>query len=237
MDDDDIDVGFNFRDDPDYRGDADRDSRKLKRWHQRLWNKALPDGRVVECVVDPATGGLVHGGVPVSSDTIATTHSRYSGAKSLWAEFAEEEQEAYERSIYTVSAFIIFPVRPQSLNQRRGTTWAISDRFDLTLECIRQHYLGMTGSPLADVLAVDAHYFRLFGEGLTGFITYVEFFHLQDLVADGTIRWFDEFDGNAWDFTSPPLPQSEASYRRYLSNVAAFVAARGERIDAWRKAA
>ena len=176
---------------------------------------------------------LAHGEHRVSSDTIATTHSGYPGIAQLWGGLSAEERKRYERSLYRIGGFIIFPVRPQSLNQRRGTSWAISDRFDLTLECIRQHYLGLNHNPLADVLAFDSEYFRLFGDGHAGFITYVDFFHLQDLVPDGSIRWFDEYDGEEWDFAVPPLPQTVDRYRRYLDNVEAFVAARSDRIQDW----
>lgn len=230
---DDIDVGFCFYDDPDFGRDADRESRKLRNWHRRLWSKSLPNGQRIDWQPEPGTMCLVHGDVRVSSDTIATAHSRYFGAKQFWGSLPEAERKRYDRSFYRIGAFIIFPVRPQSLNQRRGTTWAISDRFDLTLECIRQHYLDMTDNPLAEVLAIDSQFFRIFGDGQAGFINYVKFFHLQDLVADGTIRWFDEYDGDEWDFAAPPLPQSAALYRRYLDNVGAFVAARNDRIQDW----
>ena len=230
---DDIDGGFCFYDDPDFAGDADRDSRKLRSWHQRLWSKPLPNGQRLDWTLEPGTMCLAHGDVRVSSDTIATAHSGYFGAKDFWRGLPEVERTRYDRSIYRIGAFIIFPVRPQSLNQRRGTASAISDRFDLTLECIRQHYLGLGDNPLAEVLAIDSQFFQLFGDGQVGFINYVKFFHLEDLVADGTIRWFDEFDGNEWDFAALPLPQSAALYRRYLDNVEAFVAARSDRIQDW----
>lgn len=70
---------------------------------------------------------------------------------------------------------MIFPNSPciTELNQLRGTHSSIADRFDLTLECIRQHYFGEHENPLARVLGVDADYFGLFGEGPTGFAAYV----------------------------------------------------------------
>lgn len=152
---DEIDVGFSFYDDPDYVGDADRDSRKLRRWHQLLWSKPLPNGARLEWSLDPGTSCLFSGDQRVSSDTIATTHANYrrAGTATLYEGLTETERESYERAFYTIGGFIIFPTRPQSLNQRRGTSTAIADRFDLTLECIRRHYAGDDNNPLSDVLA------------------------------------------------------------------------------------
>lgn len=49
----------------------------------------------------------------------------------------------------TVGAYVVFPLPVQvddewrqSINQRRGMEARIRDRFDLTLKCIRRHYLG-----------------------------------------------------------------------------------------------
>jgi hypothetical protein len=107
------------------------------------------------------------------------------------------------------------------------------DRFDLTLECIRQHYLGRTDNPLAEVLSLDAAYFRLFGEGSEGFAAFVEFFHLPHLASPDSVRWLDGHAGRDWDFDRPPLPQTIDGCRHYLHNVATFVAARNARIQDW----
>ena len=232
---DEIDVGFCFYDDPDYRADADRDSRKLRNWHQQLWSKPLPSGRLLQWSLEPGTSCLTYDGFRVSSDTIATTHANYqrAGAAQLWAGMTKTEQDEYERAFYTIGGFIIFPSRPQSLNQRRGTSPAIADRFDLTLECIRQHYNGSVENPLADVLAADAEYFCLFGDGRAGFATFIEFFHLQDLASPESVRWLDGHEGREWRFDHPPLPVTADAYRRYLDNVAGFVAARNDRIRDW----
>ena len=69
-----------------------------------------------------------------------------------------------------------------TINGARGCHPRIRDRFDLTLECIRRHYLGEP-SPLSDTLARYADFFGLFGD----FAGYVDFFHLQDLVNEATL--------------------------------------------------
>jgi hypothetical protein len=233
-----INVGFCFYDDPRYVTDADRDSYILQDWHRQLWSRDLPSGDRLQWVSERGeylTCAGPYGPVRVSSDTIATTHSRFPVVQHsrLWTDLSREEQDRYERAFYTIGGFIIFPVHSDSLNQLRGWDSKIADRFDLTLECIRQHYLGAQGNPLSAGLKVDAEYFRLFGEGSSGFAAYVDFFHLQDLVRGNTIKWLDDFDGSEWNFGAPPLPQSSSAYRRYLHNVAAFVSARNRRIQGW----
>lgn len=236
-----IDVAFCFYDDPAYVTDADRDSAILRRWHQILWSKELPGGQRLKWQLDTwgsLTAETASGSVRVSSDTIATTHANYvrAGVGRLWAGLGPEEQERVERALYTIGAFLVFPTHPQSLNQLRGTSSAIADRFDLTLECIRQHYVGERTNPLSGVLEIDEGFFRLFGEGADGFAAYVDFFYLQDLVADGRIRWLDGATVDVWSFDSPALPFTESTYRSYLENVAAFVSARNSRIRAWCEA-
>jgi hypothetical protein len=83
------------------------------------------------------------------------------------------------------------------------------------------------------VLSLDSNYFELFGTGTQGFATFIEFFHLQDLASPESVRWLDGHAGREWDFDQPPLPQTVDTYRKYLDNVAAFVAARNFRIRDW----
>ena len=232
---DQINVDNCFYDDPDFATDADRDSRILMKWHQQLWSKPLPSGNLLAWSLEPGTSCLVHGDVRVSSDTIATTHSNYRrlGAAQLWETLTDDERTKYDRSFYMIGGFIIFPTRPHSLNQRRGTAAPIADRFDLTLECIRQHYLGQADNPLADVLSLDSEYFRLFGASSKGFATFVEFFHLQDLASPDSVRWLDGHEGPEWSFDRHPLPRTLDAYRDYLDNVASFVDARNARIREW----
>lgn len=76
---------------------------------------------------------------------------------------------------------MVFPAnrvgRKMTINGARGFHPRIKDRFDLTLECIRLHYLGES-SPLGDTLTRYADFFGLFGD----FTNYVDFFYLHDLV-------------------------------------------------------
>ncbi|WP_251979220.1 DUF6994 family protein, partial [Salinibacter ruber] len=112
------------------------------------------------------------------------------------------------------------------MNQARGMHPAIADRIDLTLECVRRHYIGREPSPLSDVLEAYGDYFALF----SGFEEFVDFFYLQDLVTvDRTaISFFLPFDG----FGSPAVPLDVDQYVSYREATLAFASARGERMAA-----
>ena len=88
-------------------------------------------------------------------------------------------------------------------------------------------------SPLTEILKLESGFFELFGKGAQGFTAYVDFFHLQDLVSNDSIRWLDGAEADEWDFRAAPLHQSESGYRDYLDNVAGFVKARNRRIRRW----
>ena len=111
-----------------------------------------------------------------------------------------------------------------TINQARGCLRKISDRLDLTLECIRRYYLGQ-GSPLSETLARDRDFFALFAD----FSGYVDFFLLQDLVADdcSAVDVFPPFD----DFRTPAMPKDVETYGEYRRRTIEFVEARNRRIE------
>ena len=96
-------------------------------------------------------------------------------------------------------------------------------RFDLTVECIRRYYRN-EDSPLRDTFARYANFFELFVD----FRGYVEFFLLQDLVADNfsAVRFFTPFEG----FNTSPLPRSIEDYMGYRQLAVDFIQARNRRI-------
>jgi hypothetical protein len=99
---------------------------------------------------------------------------------------------------YTIGQSIIWPLRKKdgSINTAR-VQGKVSDRIDLTLECVRRHYAA-EWSPLAKRFDVYADFFALFDD----FEGYVRFFLLDDLV-DPTYTSvhiptaFDGFNRNA----------------------------------------
>ena len=128
----------------------------------------------------------------------------------------------------TIGAYLVFPFPVQvdgawqrSINQERGTKREIRDRFDLTLECIRRHYLA-EWSPLK-TLALHSDCLNLFGD----FRGYVDHLLLNDLVDDtGTIRFYLPVS----DFDRDALPTSVEAYREIMRRSMDFVSARNKRI-------
>src|SRR4051812_3427631 len=112
-----------------------------------------------------------------------------------------------------------------TINGQRGCHPRIRDRFDLTLECIRRHYLDGP-SPLSDTLARYADFFGLFGD----FAGYVDFFHLQDLVNEVTLTV--KFSMPFEDFTASPLPGTLDAYLLYRQRAIGFLESRNRRIAA-----
>lgn len=218
----DIDVDYNFFDDTPEGKDPDSHSRTLRRYHQLLWSKPLPDGRPFELHAGRALSPyLVYEAdgtrIVLGSDTIATRHRRKLG--HLYAQLPDEVNDAFLQRSYTICGFMIFPVSQGSLNQNRGTHPRIQDRWDLTLEAIRRFYEGGT-SPLATTMDRYADFFELFGS----FAGYIDHFHLGDFVdASGAVRFLLPFD----NFESPALPCDLPTYARYrLDSLELFEARR-----------
>src|SRR5262245_45252497 len=88
----------------------------------------------------------------LSSDTVIPTFKWASQVKTL---IPDEELKAFNAVGYTIGGMMLFPGNQidgkWTINQARGCTKQIGDRFDLTLECIRRHYSN-GDSPLSGVL-------------------------------------------------------------------------------------
>ena len=131
--------------------------------------------------------------------------------------------ENYVRHSYTIGGTIIFPKHPGSINQAKGTNARISDRWDLTLECIRRHYAGEE-SPHSKAMDSDREFFDLFLD----FRDYVDYFFLQDCVTEDYSRvryWIGDgaFNKNA-------LPQTVDEYLLWLDRQSDFLKRRNARI-------
>lgn len=226
-----IDTSFDFRSDTPPNKDPDTWSPTLVRYHRQLWSKPLPDGSILH---------LEHGGTPFylmhhsrlgeflfSSDTVVPT---FWWQKNIDELADPTDVSSFRTTAFTIGGMMIFPANQiegkWTINQARGCTRKISDRFDLTVECIRRHYDG-GGSPLGAVLDRYADFLALFG----GFRGFVEFFLLQDLVSRGfqKVRFFLPFD----DFTSPAVPQTKDEYGEYRTRAMGFIDSRNQRILEW----
>jgi hypothetical protein len=226
-----IDTSFDFRTDAAGK-DPDSHSPTLRQYHRILWSKRLPDGSFFD-LADNVRGAYLHhcsgvGEFFLSSDSVIPSFTRWKSMAHIIDQFSEAENEAFRAIGYTIGGMMIFPANKidgkRTINGARGLNMKISDRFDLTLECIRRHYLNKS-SPLADTLARYRDFFSLFG----GFENYVEYFLLQDLVTDegNAVSFFLPFD----DFNTPSVPADRDAYASYRQLSIAFVQARNRRID------
>jgi len=224
----DIDVTFDFRRDTPEGKDPDTHSKTLRRYHQLLWSKRLPSGAFFE-LDDGVPGHYLHhrstvGEFSLSSDAVIPTFKWHQRIQTL---IPQEELSAFNAAGYTIGGMMLFPANridgKWTINQARGCTRRIGDRFDLTLESIRRHYSNGR-SPLTGVLTRYARFFNLFGD----FRGYVEFFLLHDLVTSdfSAVKASAPFD----DFSGSPIPNDADEYRAYESAARAFIKARNQRI-------
>ncbi len=112
-----------------------------------------------------------------------------------------------------------------SINQAKGTSPKLRDRWDLTLECIRRYYCNEE-SPIGKTLARDKDFFDLFVD----FKGFVDYFFLQDCVSTdyGSVHiWV----GNA-DFAEEPLPKTVDEYLLWINRQMDFLKKRNARIAA-----
>jgi hypothetical protein len=225
-----IDIAFDFRSDTPPGKDPDWYSPTLRRYHGLLWSKPLPSGARFDLWETTPRVYLHHnsalGEFFLSSDAAIPTFTRWTALKPITEQLTQSENDEFNRIAYTIGGMMTFPGnqidRQLTINQARGWKRSISDRFDLTLECIRRHYSGFD-SPLAPTLARYTNFFALFGD----FRGYVSFFLLDDLVADDhRVNFFMPFD----DFQTPSVPRDVPTYREYRRRSIEFIEARNRRI-------
>lgn len=228
-----VDISFDFHRDTPSGGDPDKLSPTLHRYHRLLWGRPLPDGQDFHLDDVRPRHYLRHHSLAgrdfwLSSDAVMPTFTRSTRPRvaALVSQMDEVDNEEFYALAYTIGGMMLFPGNvvdgKMTLNQARGLHPLVADRFDLTIECIRRHYLGQV-SPLSEVLSRYRDFFGLFG----GFLEYVEHFLLQDmLTAHGSVKFLLPFD----DFTSSPVPQDFAAYSAFREASVAFLRARNARI-------
>jgi hypothetical protein len=218
----------------DYRSDAkgkdpDKHSPTMRLHHQYFWSKPLPSGQLFQLELDPA-GYLSHksalGEFSLSSDTISNSLRHQKRMSPIVSQVPREQLDAFQALGATPGAITLFPGNKVdgglTINVARGFNSRIGDRIDLTLECIRRHYIGET-SPLSETLKRYSSFFELFGS----FEGYSEFFLFQDLVSGESIKFFLPFDGT---FSRKANPRDLAEYHQYMDATMNFVEARRLRI-------
>lgn len=227
-----IDPTFDFRSDTPPNKDPDAFSETLKFYHKRLWSKQLPNGHLLD-LTDKKSGNYLYfsesgKGLNLTSDAITHTYRDTVKLQSIIQDVPSDVMNKFYNSSFAIGGYILFPGGKrdgvQTINQARGCNLKIADRFDLTLECIRRQYLGIT-NPLANTLNGYWDFFELFGD----FRGYVEFFLLHDLVDDSfeRIKFHLPFDD---EFPSRPFPKTVDEYIHYMNNTLKFINRRTERM-------
>lgn len=226
----DLDITFNFYSDTPFGKDPDSYSPTLRKYHQILWSKKLPNGHNL-CLTNNKPKILHHksalGEFFLSSDSIAHTYCKHKSLIHITKNISPEEINSFFSLCSTIGAYIVFPSNrvggKMTINGYRGLNQFIKDRFDLTLECIKLFYKNEK-NPMGEVFKRYEKFFLLF-ENFKG---YVEFFLLQDLVTSdySSIKYFLPFE----EFRKNPLPASIEEYTQYKKNLISFVNSRNNRI-------
>jgi len=222
-----IDIDFDFRYDSK-SGDPDKDSQKLYEAHKLLWSKELPNGKTFSIQIKGVSYGrlLIKNNIcmNLSSDRMCPHFDgKYRNKFDGW--LSDQEREELKYKVRTIGGHIVFPAHNKNgftINQARGVSRKICDRFDLTLECIRRFYSDEE-SPLYRTLTNYKDFFDLFID----FKGFVDFFFLQDFIGpEDQIKFSLPFD----NFKRPPLPQTSDEYRKYKIHTIDLINSRNKRI-------
>ena len=208
--------------------DPDVASPTLQKYHKLLWSKPLPNGESMDLRTGTGPYYLTWKNFCFGSDSIIVSfrYKKYRYMINQVREKVGDYKHFYEdflRRAYTIGGMIIFPKHHSSMNQNKGTNKYISDRWDLTLECIRRYYKGQT-SPLYETLEADRDFYALFSD----FKGYSDFFLLQDAVTD------DYSEVKIWCgdsiFIEDGLPKTLDDYFLFINNELDFLSKRNARI-------
>ena len=219
----DIDIYFDVQTDSNGK-DPDTASKTLKAYHQLLWSKPLPNGEKME--IEQERGYLKWDKMWLGCDSITASFLHYRFPLKEYVEqnipnFSQFKDDYWHKT-YTIGGSIIFPMVRWSMNQARGCSVKICDRWDLTLECIRRYYKGES-SPLDTALEKSSLFFDKF----VCFKGYVDFFLLQDCVDED---YNVKFWLNTPLFESMPMPKNMKEYMHWINTQLDFVSKRGKRI-------
>ncbi len=221
--------------------DPDAKSKILAEAHAFLWsgktgNMQNPSIKIDLIILEDKDGFYLkdkNSCIAFSSDTLVNGYRWVRTKKNVIDPLIEKYglneyrkmQERFIRIAYTMGGMIIFP-RKASINCARGRV--VSDRVDLTIECIRRYFF-KEKSLLSDVLEKNNDFFSLFGSGVDGFKAYIDFFFLNDIVSKDYTA-VDVFIGKNDFSNSPAFPQSMEEWLVWKEKSSAFIKARNNRI-------
>lgn len=239
-----IDVNFDFTTDtPDYwdgfwdrcegigRGGSDPDSHSpmLLTYQKLLWeSKPLPNGETMSFT--PKSHYLRWKDFWFSNDSIVVSFRHVNNmafVKKLMAELPDYRAwtENYLHTATTIGGEILLPAVKNSINQRRGCSHYIKDRWDLTMECFRRHYAGES-HPLEKCFATEGT--KAFLDLFIDFKGFVDFFFLQDCVSEDYTKvnlWYD-----TELFVKNPVPTEVDPYLEFIEKELDFLERRNRRI-------
>jgi len=229
-----IDVSFDFQDEVGGK-DSDRYSPTLQEYHRILWSKPLPNGKIFK-LDKISQNRLYHksdmGEFYLSSDRAITSFWKRKSFEHITSKLPLDQLKQYDQTTDTIGGIVIWPSNRigtrQTINGARGFNRMISDRLDLTIECIRLYYLG-DPSPLKETFELYSDFFDLF-DNFEGFVT---FFLLQDAVSDdfSEVKIAKPFD----NFKSSPVPRNVEEFLQYKDKTTEFVKLRNKRIQNYVK--
>jgi hypothetical protein len=211
--------------------DADRYSKTLQEYHRILWSKPLPNGVIFK--LDPISRNRLYhksdlGEFFLSSDRAVPSFSKWEKLKHITSKVPKKKIEKFLKLSNTIGGITVWPCNrigyKLTINPARGFNRFISDRLDLSLECIRRYYLN-EDSPLYETFELYNDFFQLF----YNFKGYIDFFLFQDWVEDDykSVKIAPPYD----NFKSSPIPSSLDEYIEYLEFTEELIRSRNRRIE------
>ena len=229
-----VDTSFDFRCESNGK-DPDAYSPTLRSYHRFLWSKQLPIGENLE--IEEINSALIYRfnmqTLKFGSDSISNSYIGTKRITHLVGQITQTEFEEFRDKGSTIGGYLIFPSEREggrmTINGARGFNTKIADRFDLTLECIRLHYLRLQ-HPLESTFGspINNFFFSLFRD----FKGYVDFFLLQDMTDSKyeKVNFFTQIEN---PFINSPIPETAAEFREYKAATLEFVRRRNQRIKEW----
>lgn len=226
-----IDVNFDFQREAGYR-DSDRYSPTLREYHRLLWSRELPCGKYfnLEYAPNNCLKTVVNGVTLIlSSDRAVASFIRNKKVLAFIDTMDKDAVTQFKSLTDTIGGIVIWPANridgKMTINGARGFSRQISDRLDLTMECIRLYYLDLQ-SPLYETLKRYDSFFKLF----VSFRGFIDFFLLNDYVSSDYTKCIIAPPQN-YNFCSCSVPANVKEYTEYMRVTSDLVRQRNNRIE------
>lgn len=211
--------------------DSDRYSPTLRRYHKLLWSKQLPCGEYLNLQNAPSNclkATVGDNTFILSSDRAVASFTRNKTVRQFINEIDSDAITQFKALTDTIGGIVMWPANKiggkMTINGQRGFSRKISDRLDLTIECVRLYYLGLQ-SPLYDTFARYDDFFNLFVD----FKGYINFFLLNDYVNSSYTKCVLAPPRN-YGFCGNSVPSNAKEYIEYMKVTSNLVNSRNVRI-------